>query len=167
MSLTSSSYNRDHVKSQEGLTRKGALHGQRDGQDSHEQLVGHGVDDAANNSLQLPAAGDPAVEQVRDAGIGKHAQGPGVGVVDNGIANSWGNDEAGKGEDIGHCVDVFMLGQCTAATTRRTTWSFPSTHQFSCRYAIHIRGMHLGSPLGCVLEVLQEACRGHKGRAGG
>jgi hypothetical protein len=45
------------------------LHGQRDDGDSHERLVGHGVDDGADHGLLVEAAGEVAVDEVGDAGV--------------------------------------------------------------------------------------------------
>lgn len=69
------------------LTRQGSLGGQTYGQDGHEYLVGHRVDDAANHRLQLPAPGDPAIEEIRDAGVDKQTESPGMCIMENGVAD--------------------------------------------------------------------------------
>lgn len=93
------------------LTRKGTLGGQTDSQDGHEDLVGHGIDDAANHRLQLPAPGDPAIEEVRNTGVDKQAESPRMCIVENSVADERGGNQATGGEKIRYCVNVFMRRQ--------------------------------------------------------
>lgn len=90
------------------LTRQGAAISQAHGQDGHQGLISHRVDDAANNSLEIPAARDPAVEQVRDARVREQAQRPDVGVVEDGVADEGRGHEAREREEVGHRVDVLV-----------------------------------------------------------
>ena len=56
-------------------------------QQRHQRLVRHRINDRADDRLQLIAARDPAVHQVRDTGVGEEAKGPGVGVVQYEVAD--------------------------------------------------------------------------------
>ena len=58
----------------------------------------------------VPFAGDPPVEEISHTGIGEKGQGPGVMAMDDAVANNWGREEAGEGEQVGDGVDVLMCG---------------------------------------------------------
>lgn len=90
------------------LTRQGALHSQSHGQDHHEGLVGHWVNDSAHNGTLVPFPRYPAIKEVGDACVGKKAQGPSVMVMKDAVTNERGGNEAGCGQDIGDGVDVLM-----------------------------------------------------------
>lgn len=55
------------------LTRQGSFSRQRNNKNGHQGLIGHRVDDGADNSLLLPLPGDPAVEEVSNSGIGEES----------------------------------------------------------------------------------------------
>ena len=90
------------------LTRKRALDGQRDRQNRHERLVGHGVDDGADDSPQVPPARDPAVEQIRDARPREQAGRPPVLVVQDAVADDWRGRQPREGEEVRDRVDVLV-----------------------------------------------------------
>lgn len=52
-------------------TWKSSFDSQADCQDSHEGLVGHGINDCTNYSLEVPSPGDVAVNKIRDSCISK------------------------------------------------------------------------------------------------
>lgn len=93
------------------LTRQGALGCQRNNKNSHQGLVGHGIDDGANNGLLVPLPGDPAIKKVGDACISKEAKGPRMVVVKDGVADEWRGDEPRKGQDVRDGVDVLAWGR--------------------------------------------------------
>ena len=92
-------------------TGEGAFDGQTDGQDSHECLVGHRVDDGSDDGLQFPSSSNVAVDEVGDGRVGEETDGPGVLVVQDEVADDGGGDETGEGEDVRDGVDVFVGGQ--------------------------------------------------------
>ncbi len=92
-------------------TWQSPLHGQTDGQNGHERLVGHGIDDGAHDRLQFPASSNISVDKVCDSGVGEESHGPGVLVVEDEVAYDRGGDEAGEGEDVWDGVDVLVRGQ--------------------------------------------------------
>ena len=65
------------------LTGQSGFDGQTHGQHRHQRFVGHRIDDGADDSLQLPAPSDPAVDEICDASIGEEAKGPGIGIMDD------------------------------------------------------------------------------------
>ena len=89
-------------------TWKSAIDGKTDGQDSHQRLVRHRVNDGSHDCLELPAPCDIPVEQVRNTGICKQSKGPGMVVVKDQVPNGRGSDEPGDGQDIGKRVDVLV-----------------------------------------------------------
>lgn len=88
-------------------TWKSPFHGQGHRQHRHERLVGHGIDHGADDGFEIPAAGDPAVQGVGDAGVGKQAQGRGMVVMQDAVPNEGRGDETGGGQDVRDGVDVF------------------------------------------------------------
>lgn len=92
-------------------TWDGALDGQRDGQDDHQCLVSHGIDDAPRDGLELPFPRQPAVDQIRDACIRKEAQRPCVVVVQQQIGGGRRGEQAGDGQEVGQVVDVLVWRQ--------------------------------------------------------
>ena len=85
-------------------------HAERDGADRHERFVGHGVDHSADDGGLVEAAGEVAVDQIGDAGVGEEAEGgEGLGGEDE-VADGGGGEEAREGEDVGDGVDVFVAG---------------------------------------------------------
>lgn len=82
-------------------TRQSSLNGQANHQDGHEDLVGHGVDHASDDGLEVPSPSDPSIDQIGDAGVGEEADCPGMLIMQNEIGDDGGGDEAGEGEDVG------------------------------------------------------------------
>lgn len=58
--------------------------------------------------MQVPAAGDPAVEEVGEAGVEEEGEGVEVLVGDDEVADCGGGDQAREGEDVGDGVDVLV-----------------------------------------------------------
>lgn len=85
-----------------------AVDGETGYQCRHEELVGHWVYHAADDRLQMPAAGDPAVEQIGQRGVGEERKGIQMVVVDDEVANHGGGDQPGEGKHIGQVVDLLM-----------------------------------------------------------
>lgn len=59
------------IRWDEKLTRKRAIDGKTRNTDGHEQLVGHGIDDRTDDCLEIVSTGNPAIDQIRDPGIGE------------------------------------------------------------------------------------------------
>ena len=75
----------------------GVLDCERDDRDGHQQFVGHGVDDGADDSGLIVAAGEVAVDRVGDAGVEEEGEGEGGLRGEDGVADGWGGDEACEG----------------------------------------------------------------------
>ena len=89
-------------------TRQGTLNGEADGQDGHQGLVRHGVDDCSDNGFAVPASRNPAIEKVGHAGIGKEAHGPGMCVVEDQVADDGSGDESRERQEIRDRVYIFV-----------------------------------------------------------
>jgi hypothetical protein len=94
-----------------GGTWEGALDGETHGQYGHEDFVGHGVDDGADDRLLVPAPGDVAINKICETGVGKEPDSPGMVVVQDEVADDGRGNEAGEGEDVGNGVDVLVRGE--------------------------------------------------------
>lgn len=60
---------------------------------SHQQLVGHWVDNTAHDRLQLPPPGNPPIDEVRDAGVCEETQSPRMLVMKNQVPDSRRRDK--------------------------------------------------------------------------
>ena len=88
--------------------RDGVLDGERDDGDGHEGLVGHGVDDGADDRLLREPPRDVAVEAVRDGGVGEEAERSHRLRRQDEIADQRRRGEAREGQDVRDGPDVFV-----------------------------------------------------------
>jgi hypothetical protein len=77
-------------------------------QDGHQGLIRHWIHDATDDGLEFPSSCDPSVKKVRDACIGKEAEGPNVLVMENKVADYWRRNEAGCSQKVRDRVDILM-----------------------------------------------------------
>lgn len=89
--------------------RQAAVDGEARDDGGHEEFVGHGVDDAAYNGLQLPPARDPAVEEVGETRVDEEGEGPEVLVVHDEVAEDGRGEEPGEGQEVGEVPYLFVL----------------------------------------------------------
>lgn len=94
-----------------GPTRQCSLGSQAANGDGHQEFIGHGIDDAAYDRLQLPSTSDPSIDHVRYTSIGEESQGPCMLIVQNQVANHRSGDESREGQDIGNVPDLLMCRQ--------------------------------------------------------
>lgn len=88
------------------LTRQCTLDSQTNSQYHHEHLVSHRINDGTDNGALIPPPCDPAIEQVRDPGVGKEAQGRGMIVVHDAVSDKGRNHQARGRQDVGDRVNV-------------------------------------------------------------
>lgn len=74
---------------QRSLTRKSALGGETSYQHCHQELVGHGINNASDDRLQFPFASDPAIDQIADSRISEKTDSPYMLVMQDEVANDW------------------------------------------------------------------------------
>ena len=77
----------------------------------HERFVGHGINDAPDHALQIPAPSDPAIEQVCNAGVPKENYGWVVLAMDDEIAYGGCRKKSAKSKKIRQCVDILVGGR--------------------------------------------------------
>lgn len=88
--------------------RDDVLDGERDHRDGHEGLIGHWVDDGADDGLLVETPRDVAVEAVGDSGIGEEGEGvDGLAGKDE-VADQRSRGKTGEGEDVGDGPNVFV-----------------------------------------------------------
>ena len=95
-------------------TWKCAFGSKAHGQDSHENLVGHGVDHGSDDRLLVPSPGDISIDEVSKSGIREESDGPGMVVMQDKIADDWSGHKTGEGEEVWDGVDILVgceLGQ--------------------------------------------------------
>lgn len=71
------------------LTRKSTLCGEAAYQHRHQKFIGHRINNASNDSLQLPFPSDPAIDQVADPGISEKTDGPYMLIMQDEVSNDW------------------------------------------------------------------------------
>lgn len=92
------------------LTGQRPLHSQCDGKHRHQRLVSERVDDGADHGTQVPLARDPAVQQVRDAGVREKAQCPAVVTMQDAVADEGRGNQPRDSQQVGDGVDILVRG---------------------------------------------------------
>jgi hypothetical protein len=97
----------------ERLTWKCAFDGEAHCQDGHERLVGHRVDHSPDDRLLIPPPGDVPVDEIRQPGVCKEPDGPGMLVVKDEVADDGRRHESGDfsgGFDVEYTITLLLKG---------------------------------------------------------
>lgn len=88
----------------------------------------------------MVAPRDPPVERVGEAGVGEEGEGEGVVVVEDGVADEGGGDEARGGEEVGEGVDVFAAAVRGAGGVRLVLAGGGGRREGTCFLAVEEGG---------------------------